>query len=177
MQSSLPVSDLDGLTVWHEARFEEEDVENIPNMASTDIIDLMISTRFSPDRIVDWVDQAILYTALGPSRKDEDKDGLPDRRENLRAQGIFTATSLLQALVRAKERNDADVEKILSAAAGNNIRVFVDAMRTNSNLRLVCAWRGISADALDRKSDPTVVRIQSPVIVASAQLPVPGVNN
>jgi hypothetical protein len=179
MQSSLPVSDLDGLTVWHEARLEEEDVENIPNMASADIIDLMISTRFSPDRIADWVDQAILYTALGPSRKDEDKDGLPDRRENLRAQGILTATSLLQALVRARERNDPEVEKILSAAAGNNIRVFVDAMRTSSNLALVCAWRGISMDALDKKPDPAVVRVQlqSPVIVASAQLPVPGVNN
>jgi hypothetical protein len=33
MRSDLPISDLDGLTVWHEARLEEEDVENLPNMA------------------------------------------------------------------------------------------------------------------------------------------------
>src|SRR5262249_9713808 len=36
MESRMPVSDLDGLTVWHEVRLEEEDIENIPNMATTD---------------------------------------------------------------------------------------------------------------------------------------------
>ncbi len=66
MESELPVSDLDGLTVWHEARLEEEDIENIPNMATTEIVDLMLRTRFPPDRIIDWVDQAILLTHLGP---------------------------------------------------------------------------------------------------------------
>ena len=48
MESRLPVSDLDGLTVWHEARLEEEDIENIPNMATTEIVDLMLSTHFPP---------------------------------------------------------------------------------------------------------------------------------
>ena len=34
LESRLPVSDLDGLTVWHESRLEEQDIENVPNMAS-----------------------------------------------------------------------------------------------------------------------------------------------
>ena len=76
----MPVSDLDGLTVWHEARLEEEDIENIPNMATTEIVDLMLSTRFPPDRIIDWVDQAIFFTHLGPDEEEKNKDGEKNRR-------------------------------------------------------------------------------------------------
>jgi hypothetical protein len=42
MTSQFPVSDLDGLTVWHEARLQEEDIENIPNMADADLVHLSI---------------------------------------------------------------------------------------------------------------------------------------
>jgi hypothetical protein len=69
LEAQLPMSDLDGLTVWHEARFEEEDIENMANMATADFVDLMFNIRFSPDRLVDWADQAILYTHLGPEKK------------------------------------------------------------------------------------------------------------
>jgi hypothetical protein len=49
MMSRLPLSDLDGLTVWHEARLEEEDIENIPNMANADLVELLLNTRLSPE--------------------------------------------------------------------------------------------------------------------------------
>lgn len=142
MQSRLPLSDLEGLTTWHESRLEEEDIENIPNMASADIVDLMISTRISPDRIVDWVDQSILFTHLGPKQ-----DAVDGRTENLRLQGIYTATSLIQAFARAQSfsREDAlKVEEILSAASRSNIRSLIDAMITEPNLELICAWRGVA---------------------------------
>jgi hypothetical protein len=54
MMSQLPVSDLDGLTVWHEARLEEEeDIENIPNMANADLVELLLNTRLPSERIID----------------------------------------------------------------------------------------------------------------------------
>jgi hypothetical protein len=143
MQSRLPLSDLDGLTTWHESRLEEEDIENIPNMASADIVDLMISTRISPDRIVDWVDQSILFTHLGP--KQEKADGDSSRKEQLRLQGIHTATSLIRAFERAhsSSRKDSDVvEKNLSDASKSYIRSFIDAIQTEPNLVLILAWRG-----------------------------------
>ncbi len=43
-------------------------------MATADIVDLMISTRISADRIVDWVDQSILLTHLGPEREKKDSE-------------------------------------------------------------------------------------------------------
>jgi len=145
LESRLPLSDLDGLTVWHEARLEEEDIENIPNMASAEIVDLMISTRFPPDRIIDWVDQSILFTYLGPDQEG-DKEKSQARRELLRLQGIRTATSFMQAfsLSQTKDRKDAtDVENILSTASRSHVRTLLDAIGTDSNVRLICAWRGI----------------------------------
>jgi hypothetical protein len=141
MESRLPLSDLDGLTVWHEARLEEEDIENVPNMASAEIVDLMISTRFPPERIIDWVDQAILFTYLGPDKKDAAEQD-SSRRELLRRQGIRTATSLIHAFDSSQERDDNGVvEKILSDASGSHIRSLLDAIGTDSNVSLVCAWR------------------------------------
>jgi hypothetical protein len=143
MESRLPVSDLDGLTVWHEARLEEEDIENIPNMASAEIVDLMLSTRFPPDRIIDWVDQAILFTHLGPDQEQDKKAG-SSRRDLLRLHGIRTATSLLEAYRQARSRDDAsEVERILSKASRSHVRSLLDAIRTESNLALICAWRNI----------------------------------
>ncbi len=143
MESGLQVSDLDGLTIWHEARLKEEGIENIPNMANAEIVDLMLGTRFPPDRIIDWVDQAILFTYLGPDQEGDKKGG--KRKDLLRLYGIRTATSLIQAFEAAQDREDdaKEVEKILSKALRSHVRSFLDAIATEPNLSLICAWQGI----------------------------------
>ncbi len=45
LESKQPLSELDGLTVWHETRFQEEDIENVLNMATVDIVHLMLHTQ------------------------------------------------------------------------------------------------------------------------------------
>jgi len=143
LSSQLPISDLDGLTVWHEARLEEEDVENVPNMATADLVDLMLQTRFPPDRIIDWVDQAILFTHIGPEKK---TDGEIRVRARLREQGIRTATSLVEVYRKAHEAGDVDAfEKILSPgnAGRSPIRGLADAIQTNPNFRFIWIWRGL----------------------------------
>jgi hypothetical protein len=147
LQAQLPISDLDGLTVWHEARLEEEDIENIPNMATADVVDLLINTRFPPDRLIDWIDQAILYTHLGPVSK---ADGNRDAREILRSHGIRTALSLIEVYERSrKHQSTAALEKILntdpSADGPSRLRSLVDAVQTNPNLALIQTWRGLHA--------------------------------
>lgn len=137
MESDLPLSDLDGLTVWHEARLEEEDIENIPNMATTDLVELFINTRFPPERIIDWVDQAILYTQLGANNK--------GFRDVLRLHGIRTATSFLEvsaAIKKQQEKSAAD--DTTSASAMEFDSSLEAALSTNSNLALVQRWRTMS---------------------------------
>jgi hypothetical protein len=142
LRTELPVNDLDGLTVWHEARLEEEDIENIPNMATADIVDLLLNTRIPSDRIIDWIDQAILYTHLG--RREE---GSPDLRAILRGHGIRTASSLVEAYNTSDAHKDRELfEKILPAEEGTRspMRSFVDALGTNPNLVMIQTWRGLS---------------------------------
>lgn len=137
MESDLPLSDLDGLTVWHEARLEEEDIENIPNMATTDLVELFINTRFPPERIIDWVDQAILYTQLGANNK--------GFRDILHLQGIRTATSFLEAsaaIKKQKEKSAADDTASDNATGFDSS--FEAALSTNSNLALIQRWRKMS---------------------------------
>ena len=137
MESDLPLSDLDGLTVWHEARLEEEDIENIPNMATTDLVELFINTRFPPERIIDWVDQAILYTQLGAKNK--------GFRDVLRLHGIRTATSFLEvsaAIKKQQEKSAAD--DTTSASAMEFDSSLEAALSANSNLALVQRWRAMS---------------------------------
>jgi hypothetical protein len=134
--SQLPLSDLDGLTVWHEARLEEEDVENIPNMATADLVDLFLDTRLAPERLIDWTDHAILFTQLGPQEKGKDV------RHALRALGIRTATSFLEA-AKVECREDRELlNGIISPQAKNEnaIRTLAAALTTNPNLRLVQQW-------------------------------------
>ena len=140
LQTQLPVNQLDGLTVWHEARLEEEDIENIPNMATADIVDLMTNTRLPPDRIIDWVDQAILYTHLGPEKV---KDPTTSRAV-LRAHGIRTASSLVEAYnMSARHKDQEKFEAIFPGEGRNRMRSLVDAIGTNPNLKLIQTWRGV----------------------------------
>ena len=55
VESRMPLNRLDGLTVWHETRLEEEDIENVHNMATADIVDLLVDTRIPADRVIDWI--------------------------------------------------------------------------------------------------------------------------
>jgi hypothetical protein len=139
LETQLPLRDLDGLTVWHEARFEEEDIENIPNMATADLVDLFINTRFSADRIIDWVDQAILYTHLGPDPEDDTSP-----RKHLAHHGIRNATSLVEGYNSSKFHQDTDAfEQIVPVNGRITIRSLVDAVGTNPNLKLIQTWKGL----------------------------------
>lgn len=142
LTTQLALSDLDGLTVWHEARLEEEDIENIPNMATADVVDLMLYTRLPPDRIIDWVDHAILYTHLGPGPEDDPANNV--LRRPLRAHGIRTATSLIEGYRRSAERGDRPAfEALLPGEERKPICSLVDALETNPNLELIRTWRGL----------------------------------
>lgn len=61
----LPLSLIHGINFWHEYRLEEEGVENVQNLATCDIIELTISTRYNLRTLIDWVDQSILIHRMG----------------------------------------------------------------------------------------------------------------
>jgi hypothetical protein len=146
LNSRMPLRELDGLTVWHEGRLEEEDVENVQNMSTADLVDLMLHTRYPPDRIIDWVDQALLYTQLGRQNA-LSKDGDRNPIQQLQNRGIRTASSLIVAYQESKQRGKEEGRKfecILGDEGGSLPRLpsIVDALYTNPNLELVQRWNG-----------------------------------
>jgi hypothetical protein len=63
--TNTPIEELDiqlvqGIDVWEEARLEEEGIENVQNLATTDALSLAVRTHYSLRTILDWIDQAIL---------------------------------------------------------------------------------------------------------------------
>ncbi len=105
-----PLVKIDGINTWHEARLLEEKVENVQNLATTSLDDLVIHTNFSPLQLVDWVDQALLYVHT----KDRWMGAF-------QAAGVRTATDLLDNVRKGRDgsfdRNEARrLAKAINAA-------------------------------------------------------------
>jgi hypothetical protein len=69
----------------------------------------MTATRISAEKLVDWVDQALLHVRVGGAWRERDVG--PDRHEHLRhlrRYGIRTATDLVQAYEAAVARGGDD---------------------------------------------------------------------
>ena len=172
LRTESPLSALDGLTVWHEARLEEEDIENVPNMATTDIVELFLNTRVPPNRLIDWVDQAILYTHLSPAGDEKDRDIKEfeeQRRRRLRSLGIRTATSLVELPVR-----DPGTRRVLESRKldPDSLALVQEAIKSNDNFALVRRWRCLTASSLNAANGSQAVALgnghQVPTVTTEA---------
>ncbi len=117
--SDYPLDQLDGFNLWYEARLTEEGVEDMQNLATMNLVDVILHTRVPPGRLVDWTDQAFLLIHLerpDPSElkrlRQADQPASAGRvplsgaqaRLNLRRVGIRTATDLLKAFSAEHEQ-------------------------------------------------------------------------
>jgi hypothetical protein len=155
LRQPYPLSDLDGLNVWYEARLLEEGIEDMQNIATCNLVDVMLNTRIPVERLVDWIDQSILFLHLG---KPVEGDGNP--RDQLRRFGIRTATDLEDAFRPAREVADeaeriAKLERLLTTGTDEPsvLRTILATLGSEPNLPYVRAWR--SAEDAPRAFDPT----------------------
>jgi hypothetical protein len=93
LEEKDPLTRLEGITLYDRARLLEEGIENVENLAHHDLIELMLRTRIPTPRVVDLMDQAILYLHVRSAVDDDPEDAL----RTLRRIGIRTATDLLEA--------------------------------------------------------------------------------
>lgn len=116
LKPDYPLDQLDGLNLWYETRLLEEGVEDMQNLTSMNLVDVVLHTKVPPGRLIDWLDQAFLLTHLdstnhkelrrrqaqtgGPEPPGESgRDALSgsEARVALRRAGVRTATDLLKA--------------------------------------------------------------------------------
>lgn len=143
-----PLADLDGMSVWYETRLLEEGVEDLQNLATANLVDVILHTRVPVGRLVDWVDQAILLLHL-EAVDDQALDGLDaearrraranSSRERLRRLGIRTATDLEDAFRAERRDPSAQPEGLALLPPGAN-----DALLT----RLADALEGIPGSGI-----------------------------
>jgi hypothetical protein len=144
LTAPMPLSSLEGLSVWHEARLEEEDIENIPNLALADVVELMLTTKFPPHRIIDWVDQALLRMVLGGAEGEANPTA---PYATLRSYGVRTATTLVAFCV--KQGNDGRlILDLLPDMDRSRIRALAAALSTAPNLPLLQTWLGLQTNSL-----------------------------
>jgi hypothetical protein len=64
LNQPYPLNQIDGLTIWYEARLLEVGIEDMQSLATANFVDVILHTRVPVGRLVDWVDQAHLYLHL-----------------------------------------------------------------------------------------------------------------
>ncbi len=130
-EKSIPLERLEGINVYHQSRLLDEGIENVENLAHSDIIELMLDTRIPLPTLVDWIDQAILLMHL-PEREDQ---------AILRGSGIRTATDLEAAYDAARARDAANAEGFLQLLASTvpdtpaRLRSVLDALTDDQWMR------------------------------------------
>jgi hypothetical protein len=91
LSQPYPLNQVDGLTIWYEARLLEVGIEDMQSLATANFVDVMLHTRVPVGRLVDWVDQANLYLHL-----DRIERGQAEQRRNARRQKGDTETSQVE---------------------------------------------------------------------------------
>jgi hypothetical protein len=176
LDKKYPLSEIDGLNIWYESRLLELGIEDMQNLATANIVDVMLRTRVPVGRLVDWIDQAILDLRVKDGEGDSD-------RAALRRLGIRTATDLEDALrpsvaspwVQNYGQRDPDgfIEGIQDALNGRaQLSVTFAIWKTlarESNLYHVRRWKEYGRDLHDAWSppeeQPRVLDRDSPTLV------------
>jgi hypothetical protein len=142
--SEYPLDQLDGFNLWYEARLTEEGVEDMQNLTTMNLVDVILHTRVPAGRLVDWIDQAFLLTHLEPVDRDDldhlrhpdrHPDRQPDRQPDQQAdrqagQAAAAARAPLSGaqarlnLRRVGIRTATDLLKAFSAETEGGERVF-----------------------------------------------------
>jgi hypothetical protein len=156
LESRDPLNELDGMNVWYEARLVEEGIEDVQNLATTDLGNALLRTRIPPERMIDWVDQALLRLHVPTPAAKENVQGETDLAR-LRRFGIRTATDLLDAFaykgpVSNGKTFRAGIEGLLNTAEDvqegrpSVTRSIALSLRGERNLQQVLAWRSFKPE-------------------------------
>lgn len=86
------LGEIDGIDLWQETRFVELGIEDVQQFATADLVEILLRSRTPTDRLVAWLDRALLLMLL-PEEEDDRHTALGQ----LRRLGIRSATDLVDA--------------------------------------------------------------------------------
>lgn len=138
LKDRMPLDMIDGINILHQSRLEEEDINNVQNMATCNLVKLLATTRFTTHRLMDWIDQAILLCALGAEAEGDFKF----RRRLLSAYGIRSATALHAALERKAIPENGKIKLHDDTVSLNSwAAALLATISISPNFKLVATWK------------------------------------
>lgn len=143
LDEPLPLHGLEGIDLYDRARLLDEGVANIEALAHHDMIDLLLETRIPVARLVDWVDQAVLYLHVGATADPKQTAGRTTLA-NLRALGVRTATDL-QAVCSEYPIGPPFTQLSRAFANGSDdtyeLHILLAALRDDEWMTYLHSWR------------------------------------
>jgi len=107
-QDELPLQMVRGINLWKAYRLEEEGIDNVQNLATADVVDLVVRTHYSARTLIDWIDQSIVLSRL-----------TSDQVKILTSQGM--AISAVELATAAPENTNGDRTFANTLAAKLNV--------------------------------------------------------
>jgi len=121
----LPLSNIDGISLWREGRLDQEGIENVQNLASANLLTLVANTPFDVGQLVDWVDQAVLLMHAGP-----------DQVDPLKKAGLRYASSLVEAV-----QANPDQLKAVTGISREELDLLSTTLKFATNMGLIDRYR------------------------------------
>ena len=146
MAPEYPLDQLDGLNIWYEARLVEEGVEDMQNLTTMNLVDMLLHTRAPVGRLIDWIDQAFLLIHLDGVTRDQliaarapqaMRRPSAKTRVALRRVGVRSATDLLKVFDTdepARRRGGCGVDPY-------ELETLVRLLKAESGLVPVWNWK------------------------------------
>src|SRR5579864_504427 len=107
-QDELPLQMVRGINIWKAYRLEEEGIDNVQNLATADVVDLVVRTHYSARTLIDWIDQSIVLSRL-----------TTDQVKTLTSQGM--AISAIELAAAAPESNNGNLTFANALASTPNV--------------------------------------------------------
>jgi len=101
----LPLDLVQGIDIWKEQRMEEEGIESVENLATSDVLTLAVKTHYPLRTLIDWIDQAILINRL------------PGKLNTIRGAG-FPISAIEFAWMSPENSGNEDMAKLVSTTTG-----------------------------------------------------------
>jgi hypothetical protein len=122
-----PLSEIEGLSIWHQGRLKQEGIENAQNLAMADIAGLVTSTPFTVRQIVDWIDQAILLSYANN-----------EQYSSLNRGGVFRATDILFSI-----NNDERIGQLVDATGlkKSEVKILYRGLKEAFNAEIIYTFR------------------------------------
>lgn len=179
LKQGYPLHKIEGITVWVESRLLEENIENVQNLVTTNIFDLLLSTNLPPQRIIHWIDQGVLQLHLAHfvTSNGDDLSSPYEKREMelaLNECGIITATDLLatyETFKKSRENarnNNIEVEFFVGKEIDPKLDILAQTIDNDPSMYYVKAWFNMNAELMEKLPEAVKAEVTKASTVSGA---------